>query len=66
MVNFCIPRKIFAWGRNNRQNFPGELTEAKLLGAKGTEKHIPKNWLFSPKTKVHLQNDYFSMQKVTL
>ena len=29
-----------------------------------TEEHMPKNKSFSPRTKVHSQNNYFSIQKI--
>ena len=47
------------------QDFPG-VTEARLLGAKHTEKYIPKHRSFSLMTKALLQKNYFSMQKTIL
>ena len=47
------------------QNFTG-VTEARLLGAKDTEKYMPKHRSFSLMTKAPLQKNYFSMQKTIL
>ena len=47
------------------QNFPG-VTEARLLGAKDTEKYMRKHRSFSLMTKAPLQKNYFSMQKTIL
>ena len=38
-------RNITSSGRN-RNNFPEESAETRLLGEKGIEEHIPKNWFF--------------------
>ena len=59
-------QRHFLGGGNNRKNFLGESRESRLLEAKGTVKHIPRNMLFSHKMKVPLQNKWPSMQKFIL
>ena len=41
-----FPRIAFPRGRNTMKNFWEESAEARLLGDKGNEKHIPKNNCF--------------------